>query len=64
MNEKYKQYYNIQNDKNLIQKKMVTERDLQKFYEWRALKREQLKKSTLGMTITLLIIVAVRNWVS
>lgn len=64
MNEKYKQYYNIQNDKNLIQKKMVTERDLQKFYEWRSLKREQLKKSTLGMTIILLIIVAVRNWVS
>lgn len=61
MNEKNKQYYNLPNDKNLIERKMPTERDLEKFEEWKVSKREQLKNSCIGMSIILPIIVVVRN---
>ena len=61
MNEKYKQYYNIQNDKALIERKVPTERDLEKFNQWKVLKREQLKNTCLGMSIAFLIIVVIRN---
>ena len=61
MYEKNKQYYNLQNDKNLIERKMPTERDLEKFDEWKVSKREQLKNSSIGMSIIFPIIVVVRN---
>ena len=62
MHEKNRQYYNLKNDKTLIEKKLPTERDLEKFEEWRASKREELKRSSIGMVITFLIIVVIRKW--
>jgi len=62
MNEKYKQYYNISNDKNLIERKVPTERDLERFEEWKVSKREEFKKSCIGMSIILPIIFVIRNW--
>lgn len=62
MHEKNRQYYNLKNNKTLIERRLPTERDLEKFEEWRISKREQLKRSSIGMIITFLIIVVVRNW--
>lgn len=59
MNEKFRQYYNLSNDKNLIDKKTPTEHDKEIFYGVRDLKREQFKKSLTGMTISLLIIIVI-----
>lgn len=59
MNEKFRQYFNVSNDKNLIDRKTPTEQDKEIFYGLRDLKREQFKKSLIGMTISLLIIVLI-----
>jgi len=59
MNEKNKQYYNLQNFKNLIEAKTPTERDLEKFDEWKISKREELKKSCIGMLIIFPFVVVV-----
>ena len=57
MNEKFRQYYNVLNDKSLIDTKTPTEQDENLFDQLIEMKREQYKKSFIGMTISLLIII-------
>lgn len=55
MNEKYRQYFNVTNDKNLIDRKTPTEQDREIFCGAIELKREEFKKALSGMTIVFLI---------
>jgi len=59
MNDKVRQYYNVINDKNLLDKKNPTESDLAKFMILREAKRIQLKKSLIGASLTTLIMVPI-----
>ena len=61
MNEKHKQYFNVTNDKKLIEKRMPTAKDLSIFEDWKVIKREQLKKTSINMIVILLFIIIVRN---
>ena len=59
MNEKYRQYFNLTNDKNLINSRIPTEQEKEIFYRLRDLKREEFKKGLIAMTIILLFIVVI-----
>ncbi len=59
MNEKFKQYYNLLNDKNLIDRKIPTEQDKEIFFGVIELKREEFKKALPGMTIAFLISIVI-----
>ena len=61
MNEKHKQYFNVTNDKKLIEKRMPTAKDLSIFEDWKVIKREQLKKTSINMIVILLFIIILRN---
>lgn len=61
MNEKHQQYFNVTNDKKLIEKRIPTENDLSIFEDWKVIKREQLKKASIRMLVILFFIIIVRN---
>lgn len=56
MNDKYKQYLNIKNDKNLIQKHVLTEYQVDIFNKINDLKLYEIKSACIGTLFPLVFV--------